>query len=119
MAMNQTEASTLEKNSWFRDRVRVCTSTYSNYLLNTGVEDPEYENKVNAGVRIAQQADSAVQTLMFTLSGDAEVQIAGPAIPDAQLQAIVEKTIQKFYPITPVTPLMPVLGMPAPRQKAN
>ena len=104
MAMNYTEASTLENNSWFRDRVRISVSSYTNYLLNTPIEDPEYDAKQALATRIAQQNAMVISTLMFTLSGDAEVQAAGPAIPDLQLQAIVEKTINKFYPLQPVTP---------------
>ena len=99
--MNYTEAQTIERNSWFRDRVRNATSVYTNYLLNTAVEDENYDAKIQAATRIVNSIDSVVQTLVFTLSGDAEVQAAGPAIPDAQLQQIVEKTINKFYPITP------------------
>ena len=99
MAMNYTEASTLERNSWFRDRVQVSVSTYTNYLLNTPTDDPDYDSKTAAGTRMAQQYQTMVSTLVFTLSGDSEVQAAGPAIPDPQLQSIVEKTINKLWPV--------------------
>ena len=97
----------LEQNNWFKGRVRTATSKYSNYLLNTATTDVEYEAKVNTGMRIAREADSAVQTLMFTLSGDAEVVAAGPGISDTQLQLIVEKTIKKFYPVQPTPAMYP------------
>jgi hypothetical protein len=123
MAMNYTEANTLMTNSWFRDRVRVSTSTYANYLLNTDAEDPEYDQKINAATRLANQSEMVVNTLMFTLCGDAEVQLAGPAIPDAQLQAIVEKTILKFWPIQPAPPvtfgMSPNMYPPPPPPRAQ
>jgi hypothetical protein len=31
---------------------------------------------------------------------------AGPGVPDATLQTIVEKTIQKFWPVTPAPAAM-------------
>jgi hypothetical protein len=104
MAMTYSDAQiSIEQNNWFRGRVRNATSIYANYLLNTPVEDPDYDSKIQGGTRIAQQADMVVNQLMFTLAGDSEVLTAGPAIPDTQLQQIVEKTIIKFHPI-PVTP---------------
>lgn len=105
MPMTYSDAIvSIEQNNWFRSRVREATSIYSNYLLNAATDDPEYASKISAGTRIASSADMVISTLMFTLSGDAEVLAAGPAIADAQLQMIVEKTIVKFYPVQPVTP---------------
>ena len=113
--MNYTETSAaIYANAWFRDRVRVATSTYANYLLNAATDDPEYAAKINAGTRISQQNDMIVNQLMFTLSGDSEVQAAGPSIADAQLQLIVEKTIVKFVPVQPVTPAGMGYAYPTP-----
>jgi hypothetical protein len=107
MPMNYTEAdASILNNDWFRRRVRVSVSTYTNYLLNSDPEAADYDAKVRAATQLANQSEMVVSTLMFTLSGDAEVQAAGPAIPDVTLQAIVEKTIQKFYPMT----VMPAPG---------
>jgi hypothetical protein len=101
--MNYTETSAaIFANAWFKDRVRVATSNYANYLLNTGAEDPEYNDKIAVATKITQQYEVIVGQLMFTLSGDSEVQAAGPAIPDEDLQPIVEKTLQKF--VLPPTP---------------
>lgn len=96
-------AASIQNNPWFRSRVQVSTSKYSNYLLNTPVEDAEYDQKIAAGTRIAQQSSQIVESLMFTLSGDQEVLDLGPAITDTALQAIVEKTIVKLWP-QPATP---------------
>jgi hypothetical protein len=93
--------ASIEQNSWFKTRVREATSIYANYLLNTPVEDEMYDAKINLGSRLSSSADMTVNTLMFTLSGDQEVLTAGPAIPEAQLQQIVEKTINKYFPVTP------------------
>lgn len=100
--MTYVEAAQLARNTWFVERVGVAVSTYTNYLLNTGEEDPLYASKISVAQKLASQSSVVVNTLMFTLSGDAEVQAAGPCIGDQQLQAIVEKTIQKFYPVPPV-----------------
>lgn len=109
MPMTYTEAAALERNTWFVERVRVAVSTYANYLLNTPVDDPQYGSKIALAQKLASQSQLVVSTLMFTLSGDAEVQAAGPCIADAQLQAIVEKTIQKFYPLPPLPATPPEL----------
>lgn len=101
MPMTYTEAAALERNTWFVERVRVAVSTYANYLLNTPVEDPQYAAKLAQAQQLSKQNTLVVSTLMFTLSGDAEVQAAGPCIADSSLQMIVEKTIQKFYPLPP------------------
>jgi hypothetical protein len=101
MAMTYTEASALERNTWFVDRVRVSVSTYANYLLNTPEDDPQYAQKIGAAQRLSSQSALVVNTLMFTLSGDAEIQAAGPCIGDPQLQMIVEKTLLKLYPVPP------------------
>ena len=101
MPMTYTEAAALERNTWFVERVRVAVSTYANYLLNTPAEDPQYQAKIAQAQQLSKQNALVVSTLLFTLCGDAEVQAAGPCIADAQLQAIVEKTIQKFYPLPP------------------
>lgn len=112
--MNYTETSAaIFNNAWFKDRVRVATSNYANYLLNTPVEDPEQADKLAVATRITQQYEIIVGQLMFTLSGDAEVQAAGPAIADGLLQTIVEKTIVKFVPATPVP------GAPTPQRGAR
>ena len=101
MPMTYSDAqASIQHNNWFQSRVQQAVSVYSNYLLNATAEDPEYDAKINAGMSIARQSAMVVQTLMFTLAGDAEVLAAGPAIPDAQLQMIVEKTVQKFWPVT-------------------
>lgn len=96
-------ATSIQNNPWFRSRVQVSTSKYSNYLLNTPVADEEYDQKIAAGTRIAQQSSQIVDSLMFTLSGDQEVLDLGPAITDTALQQIVEKTIVKLWP-QPATP---------------
>lgn len=98
-------AASIQNNQWFRSRVQVSTSKYGNYLLNTPTDDPDYVQKVAAGTRIAQQYSMIVDSLMFTLSGDQEVLDAGPAITDAALQPLVEKTIVKLWPSTPATPV--------------
>ena len=94
----------IRQNNWFRGRVETATSKYTNYLINTPPSDPSYDAKSQAGTNLARQSSQAVETLMFTLSGDAEVLAAGPAIPDNTLQMIVEKTINKLYPVQVVTP---------------
>jgi hypothetical protein len=117
MPMTYTEAdASILNNDWFRRRVRVSVSTYTNYLLNTATDDPEYDSKISAATRLANSSEMVVNTLMFTLCGDVEVQTAGPAIPDAQLQLIVEKTIVKLYPQPPTPPpaLMGVGYYPPP-----
>lgn len=103
--MTYTESAQLIRNPWFVERVSVAVSTYTNYLLNTSEEDAQYADKVGVAQRLASQSQHVVTTLMFTLTGDPEVQAAGPCIPDATLQVIVEKTIVKFYPIPPPVPL--------------
>ena len=114
--MTYVEAAQLQRNTWFVERVSVAVSTYTNYLLNTPVEDPEYAGKLSVAQKLASQSSVVVNTLMFTLAGDAEVQAAGPCIPDAQLQAIVEKTIAKFYPV-PIAPV-PEVRANAPGRRA-
>jgi hypothetical protein len=91
-------------NDWFKGRVRVALSTYVNYLYNAAPEDENYDIKIQAANRLTSQAEMMVMQLVFTLSGDMEVQTAGPAIPDATLQMIVEKTIKKMVPIVPAAP---------------
>ena len=102
-------AASIRNNAWFRSRVDVATSKYANYLLNTPVEDAEYTTKTVYGTRITQSSSMIVEQLMFTLSGDAEVLTAGPAIPDLQLQSVIEKTITKVFPPT-TTPAMATFG---------
>lgn len=97
-------AASIRNNTWFRSRVEISLSKYSNYLLNTPDTDAEYEAKTNYGTRIAQSSSMIVDSLMFTLGGDAEILAAGPAIADTQLQSIVEKTVPKVFPPTPATP---------------
>lgn len=100
MALSYSDAiASIKNNNWFRTRVEEATSIYTNYLINTGTEDPNYDAKTQAGTRIASQSGQVVENLMFTLSGDQEVIQAGPAIPEAQLQMIVEKTLNKLYPV--------------------
>ena len=105
MAMSYSDSIvSIKNNNWFRIRVEEATSVYSNYLLNTVAEDPDYDAKIQAGTNLARSSMQVVDTLMFTLSGDQEVIAAGPAIPEAELQMIVEKTINKLFPIQTVGP---------------
>lgn len=104
MSMTYSDAiASIKNNNWFRTRVEQATSKYTNYLLNIPASDPDYEIKTSAGTRLANSSQQAVDTLMFTLSGDTEVIEAGPAIPEPQLQAIVEKTLNKLYPMSTVS----------------
>lgn len=113
MAMNFTETNaSIYSSAWFRDRVRIALSHYVNYLLNTPTDDPEYQPKIDAATRMTQQYEAIVAQLMFTLSGDVEVQEAGPSISDATLQMIVEKTVKKYYPVIPAPAFM--AGYPPP-----
>lgn len=102
--MTYTESAQLIRNPWFVERVSVAVSVYTNYLLNTGEDDPQQADKIGVAQRLASQSQHVVTTLMFTLTGDPEVQASGPCIPDDTLQIIVEKTIKKFYPIPPPAP---------------
>lgn len=105
MPMTYSDANaSIYTSDYFRGRVRTATSSYTNYLLNADVADPDYDTKTAVGTRLAQQADMIVSQLMFTLAGDAEVQTEGPAISDATLQMIVEKTIKKLYPPESIVP---------------
>src|ERR1700752_2003014 len=103
MAMNYTEtSSTVFKSDWYKDRVRIATSKFVNYLLNTDTTDPEYNDKIAYATRLTQSYLSLVDQLMFSLSGDVEIQNLGASIDDATLQQIVEKTIKKYIPMTVV-----------------
>jgi hypothetical protein len=118
MPANYTEANAIEKNSWFRDRVRESISVYANYLLNTAPEDADYDAKVSMAKQLIGTIDSLVIQMVFTLAGDQEVITAGPAIPDVQLQQIVEKTLAKTHPIIPNGPAFAqnqMMGMQIPR----
>jgi hypothetical protein len=114
--MTYTESAQLIRNPWFVERVSVAVSTYTNYLLNTGEDDPQQADKIGVAQRLASQSQHVVTTLMFTLTGDSEIQAAGPCIPDATLQIIVEKTIVKFYPIPPPPPEEPNVITPVRRR---
>ena len=116
MALTFSDANaSIFVNEWFKGRVRTASSNWVNYLLNTATNDPEYDAKVSAGQRIATQSEHVVQTLMYTLAGDTEVQAAGPGIPDATLQILVEKTIKLFWPVTPLPQFaMPPMMQPMP-----
>lgn len=107
-------AASIRTNMWFRSRVEIATSTYANYLLNTPTTDADYASKTAYGTRITQSSTMIVDTLMFTLSGDAQVIAAGPAIPDVDLQSIVEKTIVKVFPMPPAPTEPATAGMQFP-----
>ena len=95
-------------SDWFKGRVRVATSNYVNYLLNTDAADPDFDAKIQLSTRLTNQYEQVVSQLMFTLSGDAEVQAAGPSIDDPTLQLITEKTLKKFFPVLTVPAGMPL-----------
>lgn len=107
-------AHSIRTNAWFRSRVDVALSGYTNYLLNTPSTDADHAAKTAYGTRIAQMSTTVVDTLMFTLSGDAEVLTGGPAIPDTQLQSIVEKTVTKVFPMPPAPTEPATAGMQFP-----
>jgi hypothetical protein len=112
--LTYSDASTsIRNNAWFRSRVEIAISKKSNYLINTPIEDPEYETKQAYGQRLAQQAMMITDQLMFTLGGDSEILAAGPAIPDADLQPIVEKLLEKLYPPTTAAPVAAGMRPPA------
>jgi hypothetical protein len=91
----------IERNEWFRNRVRVSISYYTNYLLASDPATPDGAAAIAIATRLAQAPDQVLNTVMFTIAGDVDIVAAGPAITDAALQPIVEKTIQKFYPAPP------------------
>jgi hypothetical protein len=93
------DSAQLETSQRLRQRVRNSLSTYANYLMATGPEDPQYDAKIQAAKNMGANPDMAVNALMFWLSGDAEVKAGGESIDDATLQSVVEKTLQKLYPI--------------------
>lgn len=100
MAMTYSDIqSSLEKNEWLKGRCRTATANFANYLMNTPEADPDYDAKVNSGMNLLRTIDTVMMTLMPSLAGDSELQAAGPAITDALLQTLVEKTINKFWPV--------------------
>ena len=100
MAMTYSDIqASIEKNEWLKGRCRTSVENFANYLLNTPSSDPDQENKVNSGMSLLRQIDSIMMTLMPALAGDSEMQAAGPAISDSLLQTLVEKVINKFWPV--------------------
>jgi len=98
MTYSDSNASVFQ-NEWFEGRVRVSTSKYADYLINSTVStDNDY------GLHIANNSLNIIPKLMFLLTGDPQVIAAGPSIDDATLQSIVEKNIQKLIPPGSVTP---------------
>lgn len=97
----------LEYSQGLRQRTRNALSTYSNYLMNTDPADPQYDAKIQAARNMGQTPDTNLTTLMFWLSGDAEVKTAGEAIDDATLQSVVEKILTKLFPLPSSTPALP------------
>ena len=77
MAMNYVEAAQLARNTWFVERVGVAISTYTNYLLNAALEDPLYNAKISVATKLASQSSVVLNTLMFTLAGDASGVVFG------------------------------------------
>lgn len=125
MAMTYADIqASLEKNEWLKGRVRTAVSNFANYLLNTPTSDPEYDAKINSGMSLLRTIDTVMMTLMPALAGDSELQTAGPAITDALLQTLVEKTINKFWPVTanPAVPMAvtakptAIFSTPQPKQ---
>ena len=80
-------------------RARNGLSTYSNYLMNAEPSDPQYNAKIQAARNMGANPDTTVSSLLFWLSGDAEVKTQGDNISDQTLQSVVEKTLQKLYPL--------------------
>ena len=124
MAMTYSDIqASLERNEWLRGRCRTAVENFANYLMNTPTEDPDYDAKVNSGMGLLRSIDSVMMTLMPALAGDTELQAAGPAITDALLQTLVEKTVNKFWPVSANPAMMmprasaPVFSTPPPTKQ--
>ena len=113
MPQSYSETKAWTSSQWFRDRVEVALSTYTNYLLNAADPVEDWEEKNAAGKYLGQNSTMVMQTLMFSLPGDTGFQDLGPAITDEQLKTYVEKIIKQYYPQQPVTPLgAPIMHSP-------
>ena len=98
------DSAQLEFSARLRQRTRNALSTYSNYLMATDAADPQYDAKIKAARAMGQNPDLTVSALLFWLAGDAEVKAAGDAITDATLQSVVEKTLEKLFPLDSAAP---------------
>lgn|SRR5262245_31968052 len=112
--MTFQEAASLKGNSGFIDRIRVSISKWQDYLINTGVGDPEYNEKVGEGARIASSFETETQKVLNALIGDSQVLAltSGSMVDDPTLSMIVEKYVKAFSPLNtaPTTAMMSIPG---------
>lgn len=112
--MTYQEAATLKSNQPFIERVRVAVSKWQDYLINTGVADPEYAAKTAEGARINSNFEGEVQKVLNAMIGDVEVLAlpSGATVTDVQLSAITEKYVKAFAPSVPNPSAMMAPGFP-------
>jgi hypothetical protein len=91
------DSAQLEVSVRMRQRARNALLTYSHSLMNAEPSDPQYNAKIQAARNMGVNRDMTISSLLFWLSGDAEVKTQGDNISDQTLQSVVEKTLQKLY----------------------
>lgn len=89
------EIADLRVNADFRARVGQAVVNYAVYLLGQPADRPWHEQEVQWARRACTTTDEQVYRLMGFVVGDAAVQAQLGAIPDNDLQAVVETAVSR------------------------
>jgi hypothetical protein len=88
------QIAALKKDPVFRDRVGVAVTNYAAYVMGKDPTGEWYEMEIKWARQASVSTDDQVYRLMGFVTSDPAVKEQLGAIPDAQLQVVVENAIK-------------------------
>lgn len=96
MTITYAEAAELMKDPAFNGRCEVACLKYATYISNEDPAVPAHNSRLRWAQSTINNATQAVAQIMPVLIWDGNVQSAGAAITDPDLQSSVEASVNKF-----------------------
>src|SRR5262245_43491309 len=96
MALDYAQSAALMQDTAFRERVKVGCMKYADYIVAEAANVPAHNTRYRWAQATMLSPDSAAQTIMPTVVMQDQVQQQGAAISDADLQTVVEVSVNKL-----------------------
>ena len=96
MALTYTETFTLSRDEAFIGRVQVAALHFATYIQNEGPGTPGHSSRYKWAQTTALQPEATARQIVPVVVMEPQVQDAGAAITDTDLQVAVETTVNRL-----------------------
>jgi hypothetical protein len=96
MALSYDETASLAQDLAFRGRIKVACLHFAKFILGEAVTVPAHNTRLRWAQRAIQSPDQVAQECQHNVVMEDQVQSAGSAVTDPDLQTATENAVNKM-----------------------